>query len=234
MEDRFLIGYARVSTDEQDLQMQIDALRKYGVPDDMIIQEKISGKSLHNRDLWAKLQYMRAGDRVVVWKLDRLGRSVKDLIELIEFIEGRGGDVVSLTDGIDTTTAMGRFFFHIMAAIAELERGMISERTKEGMASRKAADPDVKWGAPHWFTDNPKRKKHIQGLYNDGEFTLVSSPTPKNPDAVRSKGMTAGALMAEANAEDPEAKKIKNVETVYRWLREGAPGLEYTLSEDTD
>ncbi len=200
----------------------------------MIIQEKISGKTLKNRAIWRAVQYMRAGDRVVVWKLDRLGRSVKDLIELVEFIEARGGDLVSLTDGIDTSTAMGRFFFHIMAAIAELERGMTSERTIAGMAARKAADPDVKWGAKHWFNDHPKRKDHIQGLYNAGEFTLESRPTPKYKRAVTAKGMTAGALMAEANAADPEAKEIKNAESVRRWLREGAPGLEYTLSEDAE
>ncbi len=205
--------------------MQIDALLRYGVPEDHIIKEKISGKTLKNRKLWRAMQHMRRGDRVVVWKLDRLGRSVKDLITAIELIEAKGADLVSLTDGIDTTTAMGRFFFHVMAAIAELERGMTSERTKAGMAARKAADPDVKWGAKHWFEDHPKRQKHIQGLFNAGEFTLEPRPTPKYPQALVAKGMTAGALMAEANAADKDAKEIKNAESIRRWLREGAPGL---------
>lgn len=234
MEDRFLIGYARVSTEDQDLRLQLDALRRYGVPEERIISEKRSGRSLEKRSLGQVLELMRAGDRLVVWKLDRLGRSVKDLIEIIERIESIGADLVILTEGVDTSTAFGRFFFHIMASIAELERGMISERTKAGMAARKAADPGVKWGAPHWFTDCPKRKKHIQGLYNAEEFTLVAAPTPKNPNAVKAKGMSAAAIMAEANAIDPDAKTIMNAETVRRWLREGAPGLAYDLDEDEE
>lgn len=226
MEDRFLIGYARVSTDDQDLTLQIQALTRYGVPEGHIITEKRSGKTLHKRSLAKALGLMRAGDRLVVWKLDRLGRSVKDLIGIIEHIEAMGADLVILTEGVDTSTAFGRFFFHIMASIAELERGMISERTKAGMAARKVADPSVKWGARHWFADYPKRAKHIQGLFNAGEFTLEARPTPKYPGALVAKGMTAGELMAEANAADPGAKEIKNAESIRRWLREGAPGLD--------
>lgn len=226
MEDRFLIGYARVSTDDQDLTLQMQALIRYGVPPERIITEKKSGKTLHKRSLAAVLDMMRAGDRLVVWKLDRLGRSVRDLIDIIERIEGMGADLVILTEGVDTSTAFGRFFFHIMASIAELERGMISERTKAGMAARKAADPDVKWGAKHWFADHPKRQKHVQGLYNAGEFGLEARPTEKAPKAVALTGMTPGVLMAEANAADPKAKKIGNAESIRRWLREGAPGLQ--------
>lgn len=225
MEDRFLVGYARVSKDDQDLSLQIDALTRYGVPPNSIIQEKMSGKSLSNRKLAKMLDHLRRGDRVVVWKLDRLGRSVKDMITVVERIEEAGADLVSLTEGVDTSTAMGRFFFHIIASIAELERGMISERTKAGMAARKAADPDVKWGAKHWFMDHPKRQAHIQGLYNAGEFHLVS----RMGGGVTIKGMTAGALMAEANAADPEAKPVKNAESIRRWLRDGARGLTYEV-----
>ncbi len=102
---------------------------------------------------------------------------------------------------------------------------MISERTKAGIAARKAADPDLKWGAKHWFLDHPKRQKHIQGLYNAGEFHLVS----RGSGGVMVKGMTAGALMAEANAADSEAKPVKNTESIRRWLREGAKGLNYEI-----
>nr|WP_321252921.1 hypothetical protein [uncultured Ruegeria sp.] len=105
---------------------------------------------------------------------------------------------------------------------------MISERTKAGMAARKAADPDVKWGAKHWFLDHPKRQKHIQGLYNAGEFHLVS----RAAGGVMIKSVTAGALMAEANAADPDAKPVKNAESIRRWLREGAKGLVYSLEQD--
>lgn len=228
MQERFLIGYARVSTDDQDLSMQIDALRRYGIQERQIVTEKVSGKSLKNRKLRELLTWLRPGDRIVVWKLDRLGRSVKDLIAIIEKIEASGADLVSLTEGVDTSTAMGRFFFHIMGAIAELERGMVSERTKAGIAARKAADPDAKWGSKHWFHDHPKRQKHVQGLYNGGEFRLVK----RAQGGVNIKGMTAGTLMQEANAADPDARKITNSETIRRWLREGAKGLDYVVSDE--
>lgn len=227
MSDRFLIGYARVSTNEQDLQLQIDALLRYGVPEGRIIKEKKSGAELKGRDLKKLLGFLRRGDRLVVWKLDRLGRSVRDLITIVDIIEKAGADIVSITDGIDTSTAMGKFFFHVMAALAELERGMISERTKAGMAARKAKDPGVKWGMAHWFTDHPKRVKHIQGLYNAGEFRLAR----RHPSGVKIKGMTALQLMAEANAADPKARKIKSPETIRRWLREDAPGLDFVVEE---
>ncbi|MEY1555349.1 recombinase family protein [Yoonia sp. R2331] len=227
MDGRFLIGYARVSTEDQDLRLQVQAMERYGVPPGRIIKEKMSGKSLRGRKLNTALKYLRPGDRIVVWKLDRLARSVKDMIRVVETIEKAGADLVSLTEGVDTSTAMGRFFFHIIASIAELERGMISERTKAGMAARKAKDPDVKWGAKHWFDDFPKRRKHVQGLYNAGEFTLQ----PNGKGGVKIKGMSALALMAEINAPGVigDALPVKNAETIRRWLRAGAPGLDYTL-----
>lgn len=226
MDGRFLIGYARVSTDDQELRLQIEALKRYGVPEAQIVTEKVSGKSLGNRKLKGILKVLRKGDRVVVWKLDRLGRSVKDLITVVEKIEGADADLVILTEGVDTSTAMGRFFFHVMAAISELERGMISERTKAGMAARKAKDPEVKWGAKHWLFDHPKRKEHIQALYDAGEFSIEPRPTDKATKAVKLEGMSAAGLMAEANAADPKAKPIKNAESIRRWLRDGVPGLD--------
>lgn len=226
MSEWILWGYARVSTEDQDLLLQIEALKKYGVEESHIITEKKSGKRLTNRKLYAMLKYMRPKDRLVVWKLDRLGRSVTDLIYVIDRIEEIGADLVSITDGIDTSTAMGRFFFHIMAAIAELERNMTAERTKAGIAARKAKDPDVKWGAKHWFDDSPARQEHIQNLYEEGAFSLVPKPTNKSPDALKLIGMTPAGLMAEANAASRKPSKMENAESIRRWLRQGAPGLQ--------
>lgn len=128
-------GYARVSTEDQNLDMQIQALEKYGC--DEIWSEKKSAQAPRAQfDLMTR--NCRAGDTVVVWKLDRLARSITDLKEWMDKFEKWGVEFVCITDKIDTTTAMGRMFFHIVAAFAQLERDLISERTKAGMAARKA------------------------------------------------------------------------------------------------
>ncbi|MFK7882274.1 recombinase family protein [Roseobacter sp.] len=216
-----VFGYARVSTEDQDLSLQIAALRKYGIPDNQIFSEHASGKTMQRKSLKLLLKVMREGDTLVVWKLDRLGRSLKGVLQTVDDIEKGGINFVSLTEMVDTGSAMGRFFFHIMAAMAELERGMISERTKAGMAVRKAENPDIKWGAKHAILDHPKRLEHIQGLYNSGEFTV----SPREAGGLKWKGMTARELLAEINASDPKARKVKSEATVHRWFHSGATGL---------
>lgn len=131
-----IIGYARVSTQEQNLQMQIDALSEAGCFE--IFEEKISGTKKERPELNAMLKTLRPGDRVVVYKLDRISRSTKHLIELSELFEEKEVEFVSLQDNIDTSTPMGRFFFRVMASIAELERDIVSERTKSGLAAARA------------------------------------------------------------------------------------------------
>ena len=131
-----LIGYARVSTQDQDLTAQIDALTKKGCEE--IFEDKVSGMKSSRPGLDEALTYMRAGDTFVVWKLDRLGRSLRHLLELVAELKERGIEFVSLTDSIDTTTPMGRFFFHMMSALAELERDLIRERTKAGLDAARA------------------------------------------------------------------------------------------------
>jgi DNA invertase Pin-like site-specific DNA recombinase len=131
-----IIGYARVSTLDQNLQMQIDALQNAGCFE--IFEEKITGTKKDRPALNEMLKMLRPGDRVVVYKLDRISRSTKHLIELIELFEGKGVEFVSIRDNIDTSTALGRFFFRIMASIAELERDIISERTKSGLSAARA------------------------------------------------------------------------------------------------
>lgn len=131
-----IVGYARVSTQDQNLQMQIDALGKAGCIE--IFEEKITGSKRDRPELNKMLNMLREGDRVVVYKLDRISRSTKHLIELADFFEEKGVEFVSIQDSIDTSTAMGRFFFRMMASIAEMERDIISERTKAGLSSARA------------------------------------------------------------------------------------------------
>lgn len=129
-------GYARVSTQDQSLSLQFDALNHYKV--DQIFEEKESGKRKNRPQLDELLKVLRKGDTVIVYKLDRISRSTKHLIELMEHFDAKGIHFVSIQDKIDTTTAMGRFFFRMLASIAELERDIISERTKDGLTAARA------------------------------------------------------------------------------------------------
>jgi DNA invertase Pin-like site-specific DNA recombinase len=131
-----VFGYARVSTEDQSLNMQIDAFKKYGC--DCVVEEKMSGAKKDRPKLQQMLSELKSGDKVVVYKLDRISRSTKHLIELVELFEAKGVEFVSISDQIDTSTAMGRFFFRTMASIAELERDIISDRTKAGLEAARA------------------------------------------------------------------------------------------------
>ena len=129
------IGYARVSTDDQNLELQLDALKKSGC--NRVFTDKLSGTRLILPGLDDALSHLRTGDTLVVWKLDRLGRSVKGLVDLVNSLEARNVHFRSLTDGIDTKTPAGRFFFHIMASLAQMERELIVERTRAGLAAAR-------------------------------------------------------------------------------------------------
>ena len=130
------IGYARVSTEDQNLDMQIDALKEAKC--DHIYEEKISGKVNDRPALDKALNFMRKGDTLVVWKLDRLGRSLRHLIEVINNLMDDGMYFMSLQENIDTTSTSGKLIFHIFAALAEFEREIISERTKGGLKAARA------------------------------------------------------------------------------------------------
>lgn len=133
-----LFGYARVSTQEQRLDLQLDALRKYGVPEENIFYEKTTGMKKERPELNELLKRLRKDDTLVVWKLDRIGRSTKHLVELITGFNEKGINFVSLNESIDTTTAVGKLIFSIFSALAQFERDVISERTIAGLQSARA------------------------------------------------------------------------------------------------
>ena len=146
------LGYARVSTDDQDMLMQIEALKAAGVKEDNIFREHVSGMKKDRSELQRMLEYAREGDEIIVFKLDRISRSLKHLEELVEEFQKRGIEFISLREKIDTTNAMGKLFFRVMGAIAEFERDIISERTKEQLAVKKKNG--IKLGRP--AVDNEK------------------------------------------------------------------------------
>jgi DNA invertase Pin-like site-specific DNA recombinase len=130
-----LIGYARVSTQDQNLELQIEALRAAGC--EKIYEDRVSGSRAERPGLSQAMEALRPGDSFVVWKLDRLGRSVKNLVGWVGDLREQGVEFKSLTDSIDTGTASGRFFFHMMASLAEMERDLIVERTRAGLEVAK-------------------------------------------------------------------------------------------------
>lgn len=130
------IGYARVSKIDQKLDLQMDALTAAGC--EKIFSEKFSGMKADRPELFALIDFARAGDALVVWKLDRLARSLKQLIELAADLEARGIQLISLQENIDTTTTTGKLFFQMFGALAEFERSVLVERTRAGLDAAKA------------------------------------------------------------------------------------------------
>lgn len=159
------IGYARVSTLEQSLDLQLDALKKAEC--EKIYQEKVSGMKDDRPQLQHLIEYARVGDVLVVYKLDRLGRSTKRLIELSEELQERGIELVSIRDSIDTTSAFGKAMFKMLAVLAEMERDIISERTRAGLESARARGRSG--GRPK--KDNKQVGKALK-LYDTEQYTV--------------------------------------------------------------
>src|SRR5262245_41893119 len=156
-----LVGYARVSTDEQTLDLQKDALQKAGC--ERIFTDTASGAKTDRPGLEEALRFVRAGDTLGVWRLDRLGRSLKHLIETIGARQDHGVGFRSITENIDTTTSGGKLIFHIFGALAEFERDIIRERTKAGLAAARARGR--KGGQPRALAD-AKQVAMAQALYD--------------------------------------------------------------------
>jgi len=144
------VGYARVSTEDQSNGMQIAALKEAGCQ--MIFEESASGAQRDRPKLQEALHYVREGDVVVVWKMDRLARSLKMLIETVDLLGERGIGFISLTEDINTTTAGGKLVFHVFGALAEYERALIGERTRSGLANAKSKG--IRLGRPVAMTDD--------------------------------------------------------------------------------
>jgi DNA invertase Pin-like site-specific DNA recombinase len=131
-----IVGYARVSTQDQNAELQVDALEKSGC--EQIFQEKITGKLRERPELSQCLRTLQTGDTLVVWKLDRLARSLKDLVEIVQDLNDRQISFKSLTEAIDTISSGGRLVFHIFGALAEFEHSLIRERTIAGLQAARA------------------------------------------------------------------------------------------------
>lgn len=161
----YVFGYARVSTEQQNLDRQIDALQKYGV--DLIFNEKMTGTKRNRPELSKLLDRMTEGDTVVIESLSRLGRSTKDLIELTELFQSKGVHLVSLKESIDTNTSTGKLLFTLMSAIAQFERDVIADRTREGL--RAARVRGRVGGRPKVSADAVKKAVK---LYRTGQYSI--------------------------------------------------------------
>lgn len=161
----FIFGYARVSTEQQNLDRQIDALKRYGV--EIIYNEKMTGTKRDRPELNKLLERLAPGDTVVIESLSRLGRSTKDLLELMELFDSKGVNVVSLKERIDTTSSTGKLVFTIMSAIAQFERDIIADRTQEGLKAARARGRNG--GRPKIATD---KVKQAVKLYGTGQYSI--------------------------------------------------------------
>lgn len=193
-----LIGYARVSTADQSTRMQIDALTKAGVMADNLHEDAVSGSKSKRPGLELALKDCVSGDTLVVWKLDRLGRNALHLFTTIDTLAKRGVGFRSLTEGIDTTTTMGRLVLHIMGALAEFERGLIAERTAKGI--RVLAAKGTKFGAKQkidtdaaekMFRDGASIKDVCERFKLRSRSTVYSYFTSAEIDELREAGEAA-------------------------------------------
>ncbi len=160
------IGYARISTTDQKMHLQIDALEKAGC--ERIFRESASGSKTERIELENAFEKTTSGDIFVVWKLDRLGRSLRDVIDFVERLSEKGVGFQSLTDGIDTSSPTGKFFFHIIGAFSELERDLIRERTKAGLIAAKKRGRVG--GRPRAI--DPKTFKSALSLYKSNDLSI--------------------------------------------------------------
>lgn len=174
-----LVGYVRVSTNDQNTALQRNALDSAGC--ELIFEDKISGRTSDRPGLKQVLRILSKGDTLIVWKLDRLGRSMRHLVVLVEELRERGINFRSLTDSIDTSNPMGRFFFHVMGALAEMERELIVERTRAGLAAARAVGriggrkpklTDEQWAQAGRLIASGETRQRVALIFDVGISTL--------------------------------------------------------------
>jgi len=222
-----IIGYARVSTQDQNPQLQRDALEAAGC--EQIFEERVTGTKRERPELQACLRTLRAGDTLVVWKLDRLARSLKDLVELIHELNERGVGFRSVTEAIDTTNAGGKLVFHIFGALAEFEHSLIRERTLAGLAAARArgrkggrrpalSAADVRKAAA-MLADPEITKTEVAEHFGVSRVTLNAS--------LEREGLAKAAnhpkleqLLAECDLDAPELEELRS------WQKAPAVGRE--------
>ena len=211
-----LIGYARVSTQDQKPELQHDALAAAGC--EKVFTEKASGAQRDRPELAAAVAYMREGDTLVVWKLDRLARSMKQLIETVERLEARGIGFRSLTEAIDTTNAGGKLVFHIFGALAEFEHSLIRERTLAGLAAARArarkggrrpvmSPADVRKAAA-MLTDPQITKAEVAKHFGVSRVTLNAS-LEREGLAKAANHLKLEQLLAECDPDAPDPDEVR-------------------------
>ena len=212
------IGYARVSTDDQDLSLQLRAFDNANV--DEVISEHASGATM-KRAAWQRLRKaLRPGDTVVVWKLDRLGRSVKGVLQEIEDLEAAGVEIEVITEHLDTKTPAGRMMLSVMLSFAQMERELVSERTKAGMDARRAKGHV--FGRRNSITGYPERLQVLREFVAQGGDLHAVSPSHILAILNGEDGVGDDKLKARLR----KLRKIENAETFRRWRRDGCPGLQ--------
>jgi len=158
------IGYARVSTTRQSLTLQVEALQERGLDERHIFQEKISAAERKRPELERMLKFLQKGDTLVVWKIDRLGRSLEHLLKIVNQINSIGVTLVSLTENVDTSTEQGKFLFNMFATVAEYERGLINERRNAGL--QRAKERGVHCGRKRILSLT--QRNEVRRLYKEG------------------------------------------------------------------
>ncbi len=188
------VGYARVSTSEQDYQYQLDELEKAGC--EQVFKDKASGRQMSRPDFDRMLTYLREGDTVVVWKIDRLGRNFTEMVATMADLFKKGINIVSTSQGIDTNQPMGKAMAYILGIVAEMEADFNRERTKHSLEARRKRG--IKGGRPkHPFFSDPKKFALFKAAYDRKEASV--------PELLRSFGL-----------------QPKDKHTFYRYLKEGS------------
>jgi len=194
-----LIGYARVSTEDQRLDLQMDALMAAGIKEDHVYKEFVSGAKTKRLELGNCLKALRAGDTLVVWRLDRLGRSLPDLINILDGLHAREISFRSLNESIDTTSAMGKMVFHMLGAVAQFERDIISERTKAGLKAARARG------------HRGGRKPKVTPQMLKAVKAMLADPTVTMQEAADTVGVSRAAIYRafQREGEPAKAKELK-------------------------